>query len=86
MIYSVLERNSSFPGGTSGREPPAMQETGVQALGREDPWRTAWHPTPAFLPGESHGQQSLAGYRPLGLRIRPQLKQLCMHAWTRMSP
>ena len=26
------------------------------------PWRRAWQPTPAFLPGESHGQRSLAGY------------------------
>ena len=23
------------------------------------PWRRAWHPTPVFLPGESHGQRSL---------------------------
>ena len=25
-------------------------------------WRRAWQPTPVFLPGESHGQRSLAGY------------------------
>ena len=23
-----------------------------------------WQPTPVFLPGESHGQRSLAGYSP----------------------
>ena len=23
-------------------------------------WRRAWQPTPVFLPGESHGQRSLA--------------------------
>ena len=28
------------------------------------PWRRAWHPTPVFLPGSSHGQSSLAGYSP----------------------
>ena len=28
------------------------------------PWRRAWQPTPVFLPGESHGQRSLVGYRP----------------------
>ena len=28
------------------------------------PWRRAWQPTPAFLPGEPHGQRSLAGYSP----------------------
>ena len=30
------------------------------------PWRRAWQPTPVFLPGESHGQRSLAGYSPQG--------------------
>ena len=30
------------------------------------PWREAWQPTPVFLPGESHGQRSLAGYSPWG--------------------
>ena len=30
------------------------------------PWRRAWQPTPAFLPGESHGQRSLVGYGPQG--------------------
>ena len=28
------------------------------------PWRRAWQPTLVLLPGESHGQRSLAGYRP----------------------
>ena len=28
----------------------------------EIPWRRAWQPTPVFLPGESHGQRSLASY------------------------
>ena len=28
------------------------------------PWRRAWQPTPVFLPGESHGQRSLAGDSP----------------------
>ena len=28
------------------------------------PWRRKWQPTPAFLPGELHGQRSLAGYSP----------------------
>ena len=29
-------------------------------------WRKAWQLTPIFLPGESHGQRSLAGYGPQG--------------------
>ena len=28
--------------------------------------RRAWQPTPIFLPGEPHGQRSLAGYSPYG--------------------
>ena len=32
------------------------------------PWRRAWQPAPVFLPGESHGQRSLADYSPQGLK------------------
>ena len=40
---------------------------------RKIPWRRKWQPTP-FLPGKSHGQRSLAGYSPWGLkRIRHDL-------------
>ena len=34
-------------------------------LGRDNPWRREWQSTPAFLPGEFHGQRSLVGYSPL---------------------
>ena len=30
------------------------------------PWRRAWQPTPVFVPGEFHGQRSLAGCSPWG--------------------
>ena len=30
------------------------------------PWRREWRPSPVFLPGDSHGQSSLAGYSPWG--------------------
>ena len=29
-------------------------------------WRRKWQPTPAFLPGESHGRRSLVGCSPWG--------------------
>ena len=32
--------------------------------GRKIPWKRKLQPTPVFLPGESHGQKSLAGYSP----------------------
>ena len=38
------------------------------------PWRRKWQPTPVFLPGKSHGQGSLVGYSPWGLkRVRHDL-------------
>ena len=40
-----------------------MQETWVQALGWEDPWRRKWQSTPVLLPGKSHGQRRLVGCR-----------------------
>ena len=30
------------------------------------PWSRVWQPTPVFLPGEFHGQRSLAGYSSQG--------------------
>ena len=44
------------------------------------PWRRAWQPTPVFLPGESHGQRSLAGYSPWDYRVRVSwvTKHACM--------
>ena len=41
---------------------PAMPETRVQSLGREDPLEKGMANTPLFLPEEFHGQSSLAGY------------------------
>ena len=41
---------------------PAMLETLVQSLGQEDPLEKG------ILPGESHGQSSLAGYSPWGAK------------------
>ena len=32
------------------------------------PLRRAWQSTPVLLPGESHGQRSLAGYSPYGCK------------------
>ena len=32
------------------------------------PWRSAWQPTPVFLPGKSHGQRNVEGYSSQGLK------------------
>ena len=54
-------------------------EIQVPTLGQDDPLRRVCQSTAVFLPGESHGQWSLAGYRPQG-HSRIHLKQLSMHA------
>ena len=54
----------------------AIQETQVQSLGREDPWRRTWQPTPVFLPGEAHGQRSLAGYSSWGCKESDMTERL----------
>ena len=37
---------------------------------------TQWQPTPVFLPRESHGQRSLAGYSPWGRKESDKTKRL----------
>ena len=53
-----------------------MLEMWIQSLGREDPRRREWQPTPVFLPGTSHGQRSLVGYSLCGCREVNLAKQL----------
>ena len=43
-----------------------MWETRVRFLGQEDSLEKGMAPSPVLLPGESHGQRSLAGYSPRG--------------------
>ena len=44
--------------------------------------RRAWQPTPVFLPGESHGQRSLAGYSPRGHK-ESDTTEATEHTYTR---
>ena len=64
FLIRCLSLSWGFPGGSAVKNPPVkqkMQEApgSVCGLGRR-----AWQSTPAFLPRESHGQKSLAGYSP----------------------
>ena len=59
---------------------PAVQENKVQSLGLEVPLGREWQPISIFLPGESHGQRSLAGYSLWGLKELDTAEQLtCTH-------
>ena len=50
----------------SGKNLPAMQETGVRSLGQDDPLGKGMATHSVFLSGKSHGQKGLAGYSPWG--------------------
>ena len=62
---SVIRDKKSFPVAQAVKNLPAMQETRVRSLDREDPLEKKL-PTSVFLPGEFHGQRSLVGYTPWG--------------------
>ena len=74
MIYSIYYsifiytiNIVGFPGGSEHKESACyMGDLGlIPGLGRS-PWRRERQPAPVFLPGESHGPRSLAGYSPQG--------------------
>ena len=59
-----------FPSGTSGKESYCQcrrhKRHGFNPWVGKIPWSRKWQPTSVFLPGEFHGQRSLAGYSPWG--------------------
>ena len=56
-----LKNTCGLPYSSDGKESGAMQEIQVSSLGQEDPLEKEMATHPVFLPGESHGQRSLAG-------------------------
>ena len=63
MITVIRDRGKrkgvDFPGGSDGKE---SRRPGFDPWVRKIPWRREQLPSPVFLPGESHGQRSLASY------------------------
>ena len=55
---------------------PAIQETRVRSLGGRDPLEKGMATLPSILPGEFHGQRSLEGYSPWGLKELDKTEQL----------
>ena len=50
------------------KNPPALWKPGFDSWVGKIPWRREQLPTPVFGPGKFHGQKSLAGYSPPGLK------------------
>ena len=65
MQYATIR---GCPDGTSCKEPAyqwgRLERQGLDPWVGKILWRRKWQPAPVFLPGKSHGQRSLAGYRP----------------------
>ena len=61
-----------FPGCASGKELACQcrrhKRCGFNPWVGKIPWRRKWQATPVFLPGKSHGQRSLVGYKSIGLQ------------------
>ena len=68
-----------FPGGLGGKESVCHAgDPGLIPGSGKIPWRREWLPTPVFLPGESHGQRSLAGYCLQGCKELDMIEQLTL--------
>ena len=79
-----------FPGGAHGKEPACQyrrRKKGSSIPGWENPlWRRKWQLTSIFLPGESHGQRSLVGYRPWCCKESDTTEQLTLNGTQRGDP
>ena len=89
LYFSFLYVVGSFPSNHL-TEIPALKSSDVKesACSARDqssipgwggsPGRVRWQPTSVFLSGESHGQRSLAGYKPCGCRESDRTEQLTL--------
>ena len=55
---------------------PSMWDPGFNPWVGKIPWKRNWQPTPALLPGETHGQRSLMGYSPWSSKELDTTEQL----------
>ena len=60
------------------KNPPAMQETWVPSLGREDTLEEEMETHSSILAWQSHGQRSLVGYSPGGHKELDSTEQLTL--------
>ena len=68
-----------FLGGSDGKESVYNAGDPVSSPGSgRSPLRREWLPTPVFMPGEFHGQRSLAGYSPWGHEELDTTEQLTL--------
>ena len=66
VANSLLLFPRGFPGGSDGKDLLQYRKPRFNPRVGKISWRRKWQPTPGFLPGESHGQRSLADYSSWG--------------------
>ena len=70
-ILQMYSSSLGFPGGSYGKESACNAgDLGLIPGWGRSPGKIEWLLTLVFLPGEFHGQRSLAGYSPWGCRVR----------------
>ena len=92
-IQSSQKINTSFSSGSDGKA-SCLQcgRPGFNPWIRKIPWRRKWQPTPALLPGKSHGQRSVVDYSSRGRKESDTTERLPFHfhflknALTRLTP
>ena len=68
-IASKYTKQGGFPGGSDGKGSACnVGRPTVYPWVQKSPWSMKWQPTPIFLPRRVHGQRSLAGHSPRGLK------------------
>ena len=84
-LFSLLSP-FGFPGGIIGEEHACQcrrhKRHGFDIWVRKMPWTWYWQPTPVFLPGESHGQGSLASYSPWRCKESDMAERQHTHGWS----
>ena len=65
----------------SARNTGATKDAGSIPGSGRSPWRRAWQPPPVPLPGESHGQRSLAGCSPWGRTESDMTERSCTYCF-----
>ena len=78
VLSLMLSLLAFYFSGSDGKESAwnAGDQGSIYPWVRNIPWRREWQPSPIFLPGEFHGQRSLAGYSTWGYKESDMTEQL----------
>ena len=82
-VWRSMDNIWGFPSGSVVKKPPCNAGDAGDRFNpsvEKIPWQRAWQSTKVFLPRESHGQKSLAGYSPRGHRESDMTEHTHIHS------